>query len=407
MPAISLCIVNVATESQGPNRIMCLVGQFIDFIGYARGGAETNVEGLCRHAVDSRFSFEVVTSKSPFFAPDFQALDAPVLTATSFYRMREASFLFTGLVSDILYRLPGLAYRLGVQKYFNRYDIIHCHSLDVAEMLKRKGTRTPAVLTVYNLIPERYRLSICHLDYVILRSRTLMTELGELDELRASPKIVYIPPGCEFSYYEPIETSASCERTSIADSDVIRLLFVGRLRPFKNLETLLHAVKILNSEQTARFTLTVVGSGPRKMELMTLARDLGVSELVAFAGGYPSVQMGGIYGSHDLVVVPSYYESFSQVSLEALVAQRRLLVSSGLKEFRSAFPDVPVCDPYSPNDMARRILDVIATPVVHVDSGDLSIFDWENVMQAHYDVYASLLDGRPHAGSKDQDLATR
>lgn len=375
---------------------MHLVGQFIDFIGYARGGAETNVEGLCRHASDPRFSFEVVTSKSPFYAPDFQALDVPVLTAVGFYRIREASFLCTGLLSDILYRAPGLAYRFSVAKYFDRYDIIHSHSLDVVQMLIKRRVQVPIVLTMYNPIPERYLPTVGKVDCVIVRSKTLMNRLRQSERGHWLPKLVYIPPGCEFSYYRPMAHENVRESDGLAQSSVVRILFVGRLRPFKNLETLLHAVQILNQERDRKFTLTVVGSGPRKGELTTLTEELGLSDLVVFAGTFPSVLMGEVYGRHDLVVVPSSYESFSQVSLEALVAQRRLLISSGLTEFRIAFPDVPVCDPNSASDMAQGIVDVISSPLLVVDSEDLGVFRWENAMRAHYDLYESLV-GKLHA----------
>jgi len=372
---------------------MYSVGHFVDYIGYARGGAETNVEGLCRHNVNSPFSFEIVTSKSPFSKPNFQDLQVPVRTSIGLYHMREASFLYKGIFSDLLYRLPGTVYKLNVRRHFKRYDIIHCHSLDVMDMIRRERGKAPVALTLYNPLVNRHRRNADYADCIIVRSREVIANLKHA-EPQLSSKLVHIPPGCEFSYYEPGKEDGSNKRTSLTSTDSIRLLFVGRLRPFKNLEHLLAAVQILNSEKSRRCTLTIVGSGPRQRQLVRLARNLGILTLVRFVGNLPSSQVGSVYQNHDLVVVPSYYESFSQVSLEALVARKRLLISRGLKEFHSIFPSIPTCNPDSPTNIAQKILEVIANPVVRVPSDDLSVYDWQRVTKLHYDVYTSLMDRR-------------
>lgn len=367
---------------------MCTVGHFIDYIGYARGGAETNVEGLLKHNDGLKYKFEIVTSVTPFQRPKFHHLRVPIRTAIGFHQVREAAFLFKGKLSDLLYKLPGTIYKMGARKYFDRYNIIHCHGLDVMEALRDVGESKPIVLTVYNPVPERHLQDVAYADRIIVRSRELLSKLLEHFE---EMKLIYIPPGCEFNYYRPpSEPGAGQPRTY--PGRYVKLLLVGRLRPFKNIEGLLKAVQILNRGQVATsYYLTIVGDGPLRGRLVIATEDLGINDKVRFAGTVSSAEIGSFYHDADLIVVPSFYESFSQVSLETLVAQKRLLISTGMAEFRSLFPSIPVCNPYLPSDIASKIADTLMMPPVILPPDELEAYSWQCVMKQHYEIYDSLL----------------
>jgi D-inositol-3-phosphate glycosyltransferase len=124
--------------------------------------------------------------------------------------------------------------------------------------------------------------------------------------------------------------------------------------------------------------------------MFALARTLGVNHLVDFIGNVAPSQMGTLYEAHDLVVVPSHYESFCQVALEALVADKRLLVSDHMAEFRRVFPEVPSCDPTSPSDMAKKICDIAHGPTLSISEARFEVFDWNLVVKQHYCVYSAV-----------------
>jgi len=94
----------------------------------------------------------------------------------------------------------------------------------------------------------------------------------------------------------------------------VRILYVGRLSPEKNLETLVAAAAKLAPRLEAR--LTFVGDGPGRERLRAAASELGVRlELV------PSVdhrQLPRIYGDADAFVLPSFTEGHSKVLIEAM-----------------------------------------------------------------------------------------
>jgi D-inositol-3-phosphate glycosyltransferase len=107
--------------------------------------------------------------------------------------------------------------------------------------------------------------------------------------------------------------------------DALVPLFAGRIQPLKGPDILLHAVRALLDHDPAmreRLTVPVVG-GPsgtglaRPEGLQKLAARLGIADLVRF---HPPVSQSGLadwYRAADVLVVPSYNESFGLVAAEA------------------------------------------------------------------------------------------
>ena len=95
------------------------------------------------------------------------------------------------------------------------------------------------------------------------------------------------------------------------------LLFVGRLRYYKGLDTLLHALTHLPG-----VALTVVGDGPMRAPWQALAHQLGLGERVGFVGDVDDAQLPARYLEADLFVLPANAraEAFGTVLLEAMAA---------------------------------------------------------------------------------------
>ena len=102
-------------------------------------------------------------------------------------------------------------------------------------------------------------------------------------------------------------------------------LFVGRLVPYKGVETLLRALP------DVQVALAVVGDGPLKRRLERLARDLGVTDRVWFLGRATDDDLAAWLESADMLVLPSVTraEAFGLVQLEAM-ARAKPVVSTRL-----------------------------------------------------------------------------
>jgi len=95
--------------------------------------------------------------------------------------------------------------------------------------------------------------------------------------------------------------------------------YVGRLVEEKGVHILLRAVAGLSGE----WRLRILGSGPQKARLESLATELGIAERVRFEEPIPSTQMPGYYNQLDALVLPSltrpnWKEQFGRVLIEAM-----------------------------------------------------------------------------------------
>jgi glycosyltransferase involved in cell wall biosynthesis len=114
-----------------------------------------------------------------------------------------------------------------------------------------------------------------------------------------------IPNGVDTRRFRPAARASRAAR---------KILYVGRLSPEKNLETLVAAVAKL----AGRFelVLTMVGGGALRERLERMAEELGVSlEVVPFVD---HLALPAIYTSADVFVLPSLTEGHSKVLLEAM-----------------------------------------------------------------------------------------
>ena len=95
------------------------------------------------------------------------------------------------------------------------------------------------------------------------------------------------------------------------------ILFVGRLSKQKGIEYLILAAKeILSVDGSVRFT--IVGDGYMRKKLEYLAKVLGIDDNIHFTGFIPHDKIAGYYQSAGIFVVPSIYEPFGIVIVEAM-----------------------------------------------------------------------------------------
>ncbi len=111
------------------------------------------------------------------------------------------------------------------------------------------------------------------------------------------------------------------------------LLFVGRLEHEKGVHLLLHAVAALRSSGRD-VRLVVAGDGTQRDALEALATELAIDAAVHFAGFCDAAALADLHAAADVAVVPSLYEPFGLVALEAMAAGTPLVAarSGGLVE---------------------------------------------------------------------------
>jgi D-inositol-3-phosphate glycosyltransferase len=130
-------------------------------------------------------------------------------------------------------------------------------------------------------------------------------------------KIGVVPCGVNLELFRPVSRAEARRELGFGSEKVV--LYVGRLDPLKGPEQLIKAMSLLENGGDSR--LVIVGGDENnlyKEELLELAGGLGIADSISFTGPVRQDRLPGFYSAADVCVVPSYYESFGLVALEAL-----------------------------------------------------------------------------------------
>jgi len=169
-------------------------------------------------------------------------------------------------------------------------------------------------------------------------------ESGDLVNLYgADPERVYVvPPGVDLSLFQPIDRSEA--RQKIGYSEGRLLLFVGRLERLKGVDIAIRALALLRDRAHDDVRLLILGEDStegdesEKSRLKAIAAEAGVRDRVDFLGSVAHHELPYFYSAADVLVMPSYSESFGLVGLEAQACGRPV-VGSDVTGLRSVIRD--------------------------------------------------------------------
>ena len=194
------------------------------------------------------------------------------------------------------------------------WDIPHVttfHTLADAKVRSRSGEHEPEVrFESENNIIKSAELVVAFTDH----ERQLMARYHNVDPL----KVEVIPCGVDTDLFNPIDRNVAKEKLGISASRVA--LYVGRIEPLKGLEILIRAVTQIHSDEG--LSLIIVGGDPDADEeiirLKQIILALRMESSISFIGAVDQQELPLYYNASDVLVIPSYYESFGLVALEAM-----------------------------------------------------------------------------------------
>jgi len=200
-------------------------------------------------------------------------------------------------------------------------------------------------------------------------------------ELKAHVERCVRDPGAVHLIPNGVDTTRFAPGVRAAGVDT-RVLYVGRLSPEKNLETLIAAAAKLAPRFDA--CLTFVGAGPLRDRLETVAGKLGVSlEIVPIVDHH---ELPPLYGATDVFVLPSFTEGHPKVLLEAMSCGLPC-VASDIEANRSILADGEAGLLFDPNDagaLAARLEQVFGQRRLAAELGERA----RRRVLAHYDLSA-------------------
>lgn len=134
------------------------------------------------------------------------------------------------------------------------------------------------------------------------------------------------------------------------------ILFVGNIKPHKNLSTLIKAFKFISKLIPHKLILVGKKEGFITGDKAVLAEDKISENRIIFTGKVGDLELKSYYKYADLLVFPSFYEGFGLPALEAMASGCPVLVSN-ISSLREICGDAAIyCNPNSEFDIAEKIL---------------------------------------------------
>ncbi len=314
------------------------------------------------------------------------------------------------------------------------YDLIHSHYWLSGQVgwLAKERWGVPLVHTMHTMArvknaslaegdaPEPSARVIGEAQVVEAADRLLANTAAEAEQLVAlydadPERVDVVAPGVDLQRYRPGNRDKARAETGLPpERDV--LLFVGRIQPLKAPDLLVRALAVMVARQPSlRDQLLVVivggpsGSGEAEPEhVEQLAAALGVADLVRFEPPAYGDQLASFYRAADIVVVPSYSESFGLVALEAQACGTPVVAArvGGLETTVADGVSGILVDGHDPRVYADVLTALLADDGRRraLSEGAIrhaSFFGWDRTVEGVLDVYVDALGDAERSGNLD------
>jgi len=314
-----------------------------------------------------------------------------------------------------------------------KYDVIHSHywmSGLAAEALSDAWGGTPIVHMFHTLGEMKNRVARSESERAgedrlngerqVLRraDRIVVATLAEQTQLRFlyradDRKMVIIPPGVDTSHFYPIPPDEAKQYIGLKPENRM-VLFVGRIEPLKGVDTLIEAMSCLDVQEIRRpVHLAIIGGEPNAIpedmseemtRLQKLCDELCVGGMVVFLGKRGQDTLPYYYSAAEVVVMPSLYESFGMVALEAMACGTPVVASEvgGLGYLVQNGTTGYTIPDSEPEALCEKLSWLLGDEDLRVSMGKRAAeyatdYAWEKIAAQITDVYKDLVGKR--AGS--------
>jgi glycosyltransferase involved in cell wall biosynthesis len=225
-------------------------------------------------------------------------------------------------------------------------------------------------------------------NFVIVVSPFIKQIIDEENIRKNKIELQYIPNGID-------PTISDLVLESVALSKYV--IFLGNLNQIKGVEYLIKAMELINLNKID-IILNIVGTGPDEQRLKKMVNDLGLDERVKFLGPKYGVQKYQLLLMSQIVVIPSIWESFPIVMLEALALGKPIIASNvgGIPYIIEDGKNGYLVDVGDFEGIANRIVLLMNDEQSRMDISENNLelakkYSWEIIVLKTYDFYINAL----------------
>ncbi len=250
-------------------------------------------------------------------------------------------------------------------------------------------------------------------------SRVVATSPQEREHMRSlvstRGNIDIIPCGTRIHHFGTVTQEEARHTLGITPEEKV-VLYVGRFDPRKGIETLVRAVHQCRTRKTEKVRL-IIGGGSRpghsdgneRDRIESIVAELGIANITQFAGRLSQDDLPTYYAAADVCVVPSHYEPFGLVTIEAMACGTPVVGSDvgGLQ-----FTVVPektglLAPPKDEAAFAAAIDRILLNPEWRNQLGQAArrrvetTFSWDGVATQLSELYETLIEEASQVAAQD------
>ena len=238
--------------------------------------------------------------------------------------------------------------------------------------------------------------------------RVVATSPQEEDHMRSllSPngQVDVIPCGTDIERFGAVIYDDARQHLGFSPDQKV-VLYAGRFDPRKGIETLVRAASYLTADYGKNLRLVIVGGshpgqkdGQERDRIEALVNELGLADYTTFTGRLNHDVLAQYYAAADVCVVPSHYEPFGLVAIEAMACGTPVIASrvGGLKFSVNHQETGLLVPPQNEKSLAIALDDILADSHLRHRMGEAgrrrveTHFSWTGVANQLDSLYQSL-----------------
>jgi len=375
------------------------------------GGISPHVYNLSRNLARNGVKVYVVTCDFPG-APQHEVIDGVEVFRIDSYKNPSPDFATWVYLMNVNMQKEAAALARSLD---GKIDVFHAHDWLVATagIGLKHVFRKPFFATMHST--EIGRRNGIHFDYermiheteawltyeawkVICCSDYMVSHVQWAFGLPAD-KLIMAPNGVNADVYAKDEKEDLRQfRSKYALPEEKIVLFVGRLVYEKGVHVLVNAVPKVLEKVNAKFI--IVGNGYMKDQLSGLVKNMGLAHKVLFTGFVDDETLRKLQKCADVSVVPSLFEPFGIVALEAMAAKSPIVVSDtgGLSEIVNHDVDGVKVYTGNPDSLAWGITKVFTDDAyanwikTNAYKKVQEKYNWDKIAQQTKNIYETVLN---------------
>ncbi len=325
------------------------------------GGVENSLRSICNVLCESGWDVDVITSDDGYLP------SSEIIFGANVYRYKQRKFgLFLFSIKNLLNKNKEKNYDLIISRHtltslallLNNTKNFHfiVPGVHYFQNNKKNSSLIEKLKFISNIMIEKYVFNKASNIYCF--SKTMNEQISFY---RKNKEIIQTPPGVDLNRFFPVnkESKSSLRKKHNLPLNKKIIFCLGRFVKLKNFETIIKTIDLLDND----YHLLLVGDGPLLKNYLELIRKLNIEDKITIIK--PTQTPEEFYATADIFCLPSTYEPFGQVLLEAtachlpIVALDSDFFQTASKEIYQDYNNlITFTDGNSPENFKAKILNV-------------------------------------------------